>query len=262
VVVRKVKSNFNNGAANRLEVIEDTTDEALCGPEPVNRDVCDADRVGFPADGGTNELAQVSVTEVSDSNQVWSCPCTHDCVLTAINVIDERPSANCCVEVGKTGCIPVIKRERVITNRCVKNAYNIGSKRGVAKSAVAESVNVTKERTGADSSVEDGTTGCIRVISQERASTLGRVADGKSVKRERQRAHGGISAENTEAAASTGINVVLKRRKANCRVVSGKLESEEVIILEREGPHSGVSSGINVRLERLPANCRVVVGIA
>ena len=28
LVVRKVQSNFNNGAANRLEVVEDTTDEA------------------------------------------------------------------------------------------------------------------------------------------------------------------------------------------------------------------------------------------
>src|SRR5437870_3921159 len=35
VVVCKVQSNLNNGAANRLEVVEDTTDEALCGPKPV-----------------------------------------------------------------------------------------------------------------------------------------------------------------------------------------------------------------------------------
>src|SRR6266550_5477884 len=51
VVVCKVQSNLNNGGAvNRLEVVEDTTDVALCGPEPVNRDVADADRIGFVGD--------------------------------------------------------------------------------------------------------------------------------------------------------------------------------------------------------------------
>jgi hypothetical protein len=64
VVVRKVKSNFNNGAANRLEVIEDTTDEALLGIAP--REVVDADRTAFVASAGTNEVADVSVIEAID----------------------------------------------------------------------------------------------------------------------------------------------------------------------------------------------------
>jgi hypothetical protein len=64
VVVRKVKSNFNNAAANRLEVIEDTTDEALLGIAP--REVVDADRTAFVADAGTNEVAEVSVIEAID----------------------------------------------------------------------------------------------------------------------------------------------------------------------------------------------------
>ena len=34
VVVRKVYSNFNNAAANRLEVVEDTTDVALLAIAP------------------------------------------------------------------------------------------------------------------------------------------------------------------------------------------------------------------------------------
>ena len=47
----KVQSNYNNVAANRLGVVPDTTDEAGCGPEPVSRDVGDADRKGFVVDG-------------------------------------------------------------------------------------------------------------------------------------------------------------------------------------------------------------------
>src|SRR6267154_4463162 len=82
VVVSKVQSNYNNVAANRLGVVEDTTDVAGCGPEPSNREVGDADRKVFVGDGGpvvvTNELAHVSVIEAS--GQVWSCPCTHECV--------------------------------------------------------------------------------------------------------------------------------------------------------------------------------------
>ena len=69
VVVIKVYSNLNNvDAVNRLEVVEDTTDEALCGPEPVRREVADADRTAFVGDGaeGTNEVAEVSVIDASD----------------------------------------------------------------------------------------------------------------------------------------------------------------------------------------------------
>src|SRR6476646_10814229 len=70
VVVCKVQSNLNNGGAvNRLEVVEDTTDVAGCGPEPITRGVGDADRKVLVGDGGpvvvTNELADVSVIEAS-----------------------------------------------------------------------------------------------------------------------------------------------------------------------------------------------------
>ena len=47
LVVIKVQSNYNNAAANRLGVVEDTTDVAGCGPEPVRREVADADRKVF-----------------------------------------------------------------------------------------------------------------------------------------------------------------------------------------------------------------------
>ena len=101
----EVKSNCNNAAANRLGVVEDTTDEASCGPEPINREVGDADRKVFVGDGGsvvvTNKLADVSVIEAA--GQVWSRPCTHDCVRTTSNVIKHRRSANCRVEVGSAG---------------------------------------------------------------------------------------------------------------------------------------------------------------
>jgi hypothetical protein len=67
LVCRKVQSNFNNGAANRLEVIEDTTDEAGQGPGPVSvREVADADRIAFVGGEGANEVADVSVIEASD----------------------------------------------------------------------------------------------------------------------------------------------------------------------------------------------------
>ena len=87
VVVSKVQSNYNNAAANRLGVVEDTTDVAGCGPEPVPVErspmrivLSFVDRRSVPT-----KLADVSVIEAS--GQVWSCLCTHDCVLTTINVI-------------------------------------------------------------------------------------------------------------------------------------------------------------------------------
>ena len=42
------------------------------------------------------KLADVSVIEASD--YVWSCPCTHDCVLTTTNVIERAPKRQlpCC----------------------------------------------------------------------------------------------------------------------------------------------------------------------
>jgi hypothetical protein len=159
----------NGGAVNRLEVIEDTTDEALCGPEPVNRDVGDADRTAFVGGEGTNEVAEVSVIDASD--HVWSCPCTHGCVLTPINVIEERRTANCGIVIGQTHSIRVIKRERSITKGGVFTAENIREKRGVPKSVVAESVSVILERKGADSVVEGGIT-----VRKERLSANCRVA--------------------------------------------------------------------------------------
>ena len=39
----------------------------------------------FVAGVGTNEVAEVSVIEASVD--VWSCPCTHGCVLTTRKVI-------------------------------------------------------------------------------------------------------------------------------------------------------------------------------
>src|SRR5205809_4407922 len=140
VVVIKVQSNLNNGGAvNRLEVIEDTTDETLKGPAPVSvRDVTDADRTVFVGGEGTNEVADVSVIGASD--HVWSCPCPHGCLLTAINVIEERLSANCHVVVSQTHSIRVTKREREITNGSVFAGVNIEKKRGIAKGVVAESV--------------------------------------------------------------------------------------------------------------------------
>ena len=52
----KVQSNYNNVLANRLFVVEDTTDVAGCRPEPVRRDVADADRKVFVVGIGTNEV--------------------------------------------------------------------------------------------------------------------------------------------------------------------------------------------------------------
>src|SRR5439155_11096554 len=215
VVVCKVQSNLNNGAANRLEVVEDTTDEALCGPEPVLREVADADRTAFVGDGAgahrintrTNKVADVSIIDASD--QVWSSPCTHDCVLTAINVIEERRTANCRVVVAQTESARVIKRERDITKGGVFSAENIIVKRGVAKSVVAESANVTKERSGADSVVEVAIT--VRkerlsancsvavckavfgdVITLEREGAHGRVIRGHNVTKQRERSIGRV----------------------------------------------------------------------
>ena len=114
--------------------------------------------LSFVGHRGTNEVADVSVIEAND--HVWSCPCTHGCVLTAINVIEERRTANCRVVVGKAGSARVIKRERDITNGGVFSGENVVEKRGFAKGVVAESVKVVKERKGADSIVEVAKTGC------------------------------------------------------------------------------------------------------
>src|SRR5205823_8588739 len=105
-----------------------------------------------------------------------SCPYTQGCVLTTINVIEERKTANCRVVIAQTGSIRVIKRERDITNGGVFRGDLVKEKRGSAKRVVAESVSVTIERTGADSVVE----GTINVL-RERLSANCRVA-GKRVR--------------------------------------------------------------------------------
>ena len=69
----------------------------------------------------TNEVADVSVIEAS--GHVWSCPCTHGCVLTTINVTLERRSANCRVVIGSAASSCVIILERKITNSCIRSAH-------------------------------------------------------------------------------------------------------------------------------------------
>src|SRR5947207_7064944 len=84
----KIKSNCNNVAPNWLGVVEDTTDEAGCRPEPVHRDVGDADRKVFVGDGGsvvvTNVLAHVSV--IKACGQDWSCTSTYVFIRPTIKV--------------------------------------------------------------------------------------------------------------------------------------------------------------------------------
>src|SRR5438034_7580620 len=94
----KVQSNYNNVVANRLGIVPDTTDEAGCRPEPINREVGDADRKVFVVGFGTNEFADVSVIEAT--GQIRSCLVTHDCVPSISNVINHRRSATCRVENG------------------------------------------------------------------------------------------------------------------------------------------------------------------
>jgi hypothetical protein len=175
----------------------------------------------------------VSVIEASD--YVWSRAFTHGCVKTAINVIDERLKANCRVGVAQTESARVIKQERLITNGGVCSGDLIKQKRGVTKSVVAESVNVTKEREGADSRIEVGNAGSEEVIILERAGT-----------------HGGVS---------SGINALTERLKANCRVAVGIAGSEEVIKQERVITHGGVLIGVNIKQKRGIAKRAVVVSV-
>ena len=244
VVVIKVKSNFNNGAANRLEVIEDTTDEALCGPEPVNRDVGDADRIGFLGDGGTNELAHVSVTVAKGGNQVWSCPCTHDCVLKAINVIEERRSANCRVadaggvfmERTKTsGRIVVggVAVERTITIGCVVIPANVGRERVSASGTIEKPASVAKERINASSGVVAAIDIAIQG-SKTRRRIL--VAGGEVVKRLETSAGvpdtSGAADEDPNAFAIVGaryvtVRVGTYRLRHRCKPKTDKHEQDE-----------------------------------
>ena len=72
---------------------------------------------------GTNEVADVSVIEAS--GQVWSCPCTHGCVVTTGNVIKHRRSANCRVVIGSAASSRVIIPEREITNGGIRSGNGI-----------------------------------------------------------------------------------------------------------------------------------------
>jgi len=180
------------------------------------------------------------------------CPCTDGCVLTAINVIKERHSANCCVVIAQTGCIRVIIKERVITNGGVCNAANIEEKREVAKSVVAVSVNVISERIGADSIVVSAKweAVCEGVIKQERIITHGRVAAGGKITIERSITNGGVG---------IAISVELERLSANCRVVAGKAGPSRVIVRERKGADSSVVFAAAVEGESANSNGRVVI---
>src|SRR4051812_10567028 len=152
MVVCPNPSNLDNGAAKRLEVVEDTTDVTLQGTGPVPiRHVADADRVAFVGSEGRYGVADVSVIEARD--HVLSCTCANGCVLTTINVIEERHRPNCRVVISQTDSIGVVIPQRVITNGGVCNSINIEEQRVVAKSVVAVSVNVIEKRTGTDTIV-------------------------------------------------------------------------------------------------------------
>src|SRR6266496_13538 len=144
-------------------------------------------------------------------------------------------------------CIRVIIPERVITNGSVCNTDSIEEKRVVAKSVVAVSVNVTNERTGADSIIVPAKweAVCEDVIKQGCVITHGRVAAGYKVIIERSITNGGVW---------IAISVELERLSANCRVVAGKA----VIKLERLSTHGGVALASNVMEERVSSNGRVL----
>src|SRR5690348_10353833 len=94
MIVCHIQSNLDNGAAKRLEVVEDTTDVTRQGTGPVPiRDVADADRVAFVGSEGPNGVADVSVIEARD--HVLSCTCANGCVLATIYVIEKRHRPNC-----------------------------------------------------------------------------------------------------------------------------------------------------------------------
>jgi len=221
VVVGTVQSNSNNAAANRLEVVEDTTDIALQGPSPVPvRDVADADGIAFVAGEGTNEVADVSVIEAS--HHISSCGIANGGIITAINVIEECRSANCRVAIAQTECIRVIIPQRVIANGSICNAANIEEKRVGAKSVVAVSVNVASERIGADSIVVPAKweAVCERVIKQERIITDGRVAAGGKITIERSITNGGVW---------IAISVELERLDTNGGVRTGVIVMDECV---------------------------------
>ena len=137
---------------------------------------------------GTNEVADVSVIEAHD--HVWSCPCTHGCVLTTINVIKERRRANCRVVVAQTGSARVIlvqcqrpdsnvlrgrgiAVERLIPIGDVFITVDVSAEGAAASSRVAVADCVVIERDYADPNVTRA--GC---ILEERIGTIGHVITG------------------------------------------------------------------------------------
>ena len=100
---------------------------------------------------GTNEVAEVSVIEASIN--VWSCPCTHGCVLTTRKVI-ERRSANCRVVIGAPLPLESLTSSARSPTAVFCSAVDISKERGIANSIVTESGLVTVERKRAESAVE------------------------------------------------------------------------------------------------------------
>ena len=91
---------------------------------------------------GTNEVAEVSVIEAI--GQVCSYPCTHACVLTTINVVQERRSANCRVVIG----IAVFQSRHYSRAQDHQQRYSqrqyISEERGIANGIVTESGRVIR----------------------------------------------------------------------------------------------------------------------
>ena len=99
--------------------------------------------LAFVGDGaeGTNEVAEVSVIEAGD--HVWSCSCTHGCVLTAINVIQKRLGTNGCIVVA------VIVIERLKSSGCVITAGAVKQRAGTG-SRILVPTSIVKKRIPSD----------------------------------------------------------------------------------------------------------------
>ena len=100
-------------------------------------------RIGmlFVAGEGTNEVADVSVIEASD--HIWSCPCAHRCVLTAINVTESRRTPTAVLLLARPFPVESLNASAISPMAVLSEAVDYWKKRGLAKSVVAESVSVT-----------------------------------------------------------------------------------------------------------------------
>src|SRR5437773_1994954 len=203
-------SNLTNGdAVPDLAVVADTTDEALprATETPLCKHAADACRLGFVRDGNTVEvegasgIADVNVFGASD--QVLSCCVTHRCVeratdvarqrarthggvVESINVIEERQSANCRVDVGNAECARVIIGERETADGSVKRGANVGKERGITHCHVSVAIDVQNERL-----VTEGVIAGAGIVVTERASTHGCVPAG-GILRERAITYGRV----------------------------------------------------------------------